>query len=149
MNENMDEAGKWFASVSMMALGSFLIILSAIIGFLDLIAVVSVGIALCGFGGFIYYLRRVSITSQTRVKKPKMTRVVREVPKPKPKPVEEKPVEEKPKKPEILCDTCQYYDEYNPRQKCRFLTDKDRLEMINSGIECVEYKIKLSLLDED
>jgi hypothetical protein len=145
----MDEAGKLFASIGMMAVGGFLIVLSFIIGVLDLIAILSVGIALSCFGAFLYYLRHVSIKSETRVKKAKVTRVVREIPKPKPKPVIEEPVEEKPKEPEILCHTCQYYEAYNPKQKCRFLTDKDRMGMINAGIECVEYKIKLTLLDED
>ena len=147
MNGTMDEAGKLFASMGMMIGGGFLVILSAVINFLDLLAVVAVGIALLGFGGFLFYLRHVSIKSQTRVKKAKVTRVVREVPKPKPKPEVEEAAEEKPQEPEILCHTCQYYEEYNTRRKCRFVTDKDRMGMIKAGIECVEYKIKLSLLD--
>ncbi|NVM52260.1 MAG: hypothetical protein HWN66_01065 [Candidatus Helarchaeota archaeon] len=145
----MDELGKWFASVGMICVGVFLIILSLILGPADLIPVISVGIALCGFGGFIFYLRHLSITSESRVQKVKVTRVVREVPKPKPKPAPKpEPIEVKPKKPEILCDTCRFYDEYHPRRKCRYLTDKDRMAMINAGMECVEYKIKLTLLDE-
>ncbi|MHA1130999.1 MAG: hypothetical protein ACTSQI_04920 [Candidatus Helarchaeota archaeon] len=145
----MDEAGKWFASVSMIAIGGFLIILSLLINILDLLAVLAVGLALCSFGIFLYYLRHVSIKSESRVKKAKVTRVVREIPKPKPKTVVEEIPEEKPAEPEIICHTCQYYEAYNSRQKCRFLTDKDRMAMINAGIECVEYKIKLTLLDED
>jgi hypothetical protein len=145
----MDEIGKWFVSVALMAVGGFLIVLSCILGILNLLAVLSIGIALCGFGGFLYYLRYVSVTSQTRVKKAKVTRVIREVPKAEPKPemVEEKV--EKPKKSEILCDTCQFYDEDNPKRKCKFLVEKDRLAIINAGIQCVEYKIELSLLDEE
>ncbi|MDD1779247.1 MAG: hypothetical protein LUQ65_13860, partial [Candidatus Helarchaeota archaeon] len=76
----MDEMGKWLAAVAMLALGAFLIILSLILGALNLIAVIVVGIALCGFGGFIYYLRNMSVKSHSRVKKVKTTRVVREVP---------------------------------------------------------------------
>ena len=143
----MDEPGKMVVSVILIALGAFLIVLTLLLGFFDLQAVFWPGVALCGFGSFIFYLRRVSISSQSRVKKAKVTRVVREVPKPKPKPEPAEVVEEKPEEPDIMCNTCQYYDKYNPRQKCRFLTDKDRMDMINAGIECVEYKIKLSLLD--
>jgi hypothetical protein len=144
----MDEIGKWFSSVSMMAVGAFLIIFSLVLGVINLIAVLAVGLALCGFGGFLYYLRFMSVKSQTRVKKAKVTRVVREVPKEeyKPKPVEVKA--EKPKGSEILCDTCQFYNE-DHRQKCKYLTEKDRLDMINAGLQCVEYKIELSLLDEE
>ncbi|MHA1265733.1 MAG: hypothetical protein ACTSRS_10925 [Candidatus Helarchaeota archaeon] len=144
----MDEIGKWFASMAMMVLGAFLVILSLSLGFYDMIPWFSFGLALCGFGGFIFYLRHISIKSQSRVKKAKVTRVVREVPKPKPKP-EPTPQIEEPKRPEIICDTCQFYMEYNPKQKCKFLSDKDRLAMINAGIECVEYKIRLTMLDED
>ena len=146
MSESLDEAGKWFASVAMIASGAFLIILSIAINFLDMLVFVAVGIALCCFGGFVFYLRRMSITSQEQVKKPKVTRVIREIPKPKPKP-ESTVQEEKPKEAEILCDTCEFYDEYNTKQKCRYLTDADRMAMINAGMQCVEYKIKLSLLD--
>ena len=142
----MDEIGRWFISVALMSLGGFLIVLSLILGPLDLLVVISGGAAMLGFGGFIYYLRHVSMKSQTR-KKAVITRVIREVPKPKPKPVVEEAVEEKPKRPEILCDTCQFYVEYHTKQKCKFLSDKERLAMINQGIECVEYKIKLALLD--
>ncbi len=145
----MDELGKGVISIAMMALGGFLIVLSLVLDVTKIgFAWIAVGAAFCGFGGFIFYLRNVSIKSQTRVKKPTMTRVVREVPKPKPKPEPEKVAEEeKPPEPEILCHSCKFYEEYNTRQKCRFLTDKDRLAMINAGIECVEYQIKLSLLD--
>jgi hypothetical protein len=144
----MDEIGKFLVAVALAGLGAFLIILSVILGPLNLIAVIAIGIALCGFGGFIYYLRNMSVKSHSRVKKVKTTRVVREVPKEeyKPKSVEEQV--EKPKKPEILCDTCQFYDE-NRKRKCKFLTELDRLNMINAGIQCVEYKIELSLLDEE
>lgn len=144
----MDEIGKWLAAVVLAALGAFLIILSVILGAINLIAVIVVGIALCAFGGFIYYLRNMSVKSHSRVKKVKTTRVVREVPKEeyKPKPVEAQV--EKPKKPEILCDTCQFYNEER-KQKCKFLTEQERLKMINAGIQCVEYKIELSLLDEE
>lgn len=146
----MDEAGKWFLSVGLIALGAFLIILSLVLGILDLLTVLIFGVALCGFGSFLYYLRHVSITSQARVKKATITtRVVREVPKPKPKPVETVSVEPTPQRPEILCDTCQFYTEHAQKQKCRFLSDKERLAMINSGIQCVEYKIRLTMLDED
>ncbi|HUX98750.1 MAG TPA: hypothetical protein VMV49_04295 [Candidatus Deferrimicrobium sp.] len=146
----MDEIGKFFAAVSLIAVGAFCIILSFILGILNMIAIVAVGAALCGFGSVIYYVRHISISSQTRVKKVKTTRTVRDVPLPKPKPVGEEPIEEeKPKEPEILCDTCQHYDIYNTRQKCKFLTNADRMKMINAGLECVEYKIKLSLLDEE
>ena len=149
MVETMEESGKLFVSATLIGLGASLIILSFIISILDLFTVAIVGGALCGFGGFLYYLRTVSIKSQSRVKKAKVTRVVREVPKPKPKPEPEEIEEEKPKEPEIMCDTCQYYNVYHPSKKCRYLTDTDRLAMINAGLECVEYKIKLSLLDED
>ena len=149
MVETMDEPGKMIVSISLIVLGVFLILLSFILGIMDLFTVAIVGGALCGFGGFLYYLRNVSINSQSRVKKAKVTRVVREIPKPKPKPEPEEDVEEKPKEAEIMCDTCQYYEKYNPKQKCRYLTDKDRMAMVNAGLECVEYKIKLSLLDED
>ncbi len=143
----MDEAGKYFASVALMATGAFLIVLCVIINALDLLVYEIAGAALCGFGAFIFYLRRISVSSQQRVKKPKVTRVVRDLPPPKPK-VEEKPAE-KPKEAQIMCDTCQFYNEYTPRQKCKYLTDADRMAMINAGMQCVEYKIKLSLLDEE
>jgi len=144
----MDEIGKFLAAVAMTALGAFLIILSLILGAINLIAVIAIGIALCAFGGFVYYLRSMSVKSHSRVKKVKTTRVVREVPTEvfKPKPVEEKV--EKPKKSEILCDTCQFYNE-DHKQKCKYLTEQDRLSMINAGLQCVEYKIQLSLLDEE
>jgi len=145
----MDEIAKWLASVSMIAVGAFLIILSCALGVISYIVVLSGGIALCGFGAFLYYLRYMSITSQSRVKKAKVTRVIREVPKPEPKPKEVEEKVEKPKKPETLCDTCQFYNEDNPKRKCKFLLEKDRLAMINAGIQCVEYKIQLSLLDEE
>ena len=143
----MDEAGKGLASVGMMALGAFLIILSFILGILDMIAWLSFGAALCGFGGFIFYLRHVSIGSQSRVKKATITRVIRDVPKPKPKPEPAAAAPEEPKRPEILCDTCDFYYESRVGQKCKFLVDKERLAMINAGVECVEYKIRLSMLD--
>jgi hypothetical protein len=150
MHEKMDEIGKLFAAVGLIAVGAICFILSFINGLLNSLAIIAIGAALCGFGGVLYYVRHISITSQSRVKKVKTTRVVRDVPLPKPKPVIEESIEEeKPKEPEILCDTCQYYNQYNTRQKCKYLTDTDRMKMINAGIECVEYKIKLSLLDEE
>jgi len=138
--------GKWLVAVALMALGGFLIIFSVIRDPLNLISVIAIGIALCGFGGFIYYLRNMSVKSHSRVKKVKTTRVIREVPKEEYKPVEEKV--EKPKKSEVLCDTCQFYVEARKR-KCKFLAEEDRLRLINAGMQCVEYKIELSLLDEE
>lgn len=142
----MDEAGKGFMSVALMALGVFLVVLSLALGILDMIAWLVFGVALSGFGAFIFYLRKVSIGSQSRVKKATITRVVREVPKPKPKPEPAAAAPEEPKRPEILCDTCDFYYE-SRMQKCKYLSDKERLAMINAGVECVEYKIRLSMLD--
>ena len=156
MDETMDETGKWFASVMLIGFGGFLVVLCVLIGVVDPILVLGdlwvymvAGIAMALFGAVIFYLRHVSVTSQTRVTTAKVTRVVRDVPKPKPKPTAEELEAAKPKGPEILCNTCQFYAEYNPKQKCRYLTDQDRMDMINAGLECVEYKIKLALLDED
>ncbi len=143
----MDEIGKGLVSIAMMVLGAFLIALSFILGFNDMIVWFVFGIALSCFGVFIFYLRHVSIKSQSRVKKATITRVIREVPKPKPKPVQAAPAEEKPKRPEILCDTCEFYFDSRARQKCKFISDQERMAMINAGIECVEYKIRLTMLD--
>lgn len=145
----MDEIGKGLISIVMMALGGFLLILSFVLGAINMIPWIAFGAALCGFGGFIYYLRHVSIKSQSRVQKASITRVVRDVPTPKPKPESVAPTEKQPPRPEILCDTCQFYMEDNERQKCKFLSDRDRMNMINAGMECVEYKIRLTILDED
>jgi len=143
----MDEAGKGFISVALMALGAFLVVLSFILGFYDMIVWLVFGAALSGFGAFIFYLRRVSIKSQSRVKKATITRVVRDVPKPKPKPEPVAPAAEEAERPEILCNTCEFYYESRIGQKCKFLPDTERMAMINAGIECVEYKIRLTMLD--
>ncbi|MFX1449556.1 MAG: hypothetical protein ACFFCM_01865 [Promethearchaeota archaeon] len=39
----------------------------------------------------------------------------------------------------IICDSCEWYILKGNKPKCKYVKEKDRLNMIKSGIRCPEY----------
>ena len=40
----------------------------------------------------------------------------------------------------IICDSCEWFILKGKKPKCKYVKEKDRLAMIQSGIECPEYQ---------
>ena len=47
---------------------------------------------------------------------------------------EEEVIEEK-----VLCDSCEWYILKGKKAKCKYVKEKDRIKMLESGIKCPEY----------
>ena len=53
--------------------------------------------------------------------------------------VEEEEVEEEAEEERVLCDSCEWYLLKGGRAKCKYVKEKDRIKMLESGIKCPEY----------
>ncbi|MHA1269239.1 MAG: hypothetical protein ACTSPY_05575 [Candidatus Helarchaeota archaeon] len=166
----MDEIGKFIISLALFIFGGLAIIFFGFIipnsgmggsnfGTFQTMFIF-MGVVLLGIGGLILYLRKVSISATSRTSKVKKVRL-KSMEKPKKSTISvsskssldttSKTVEssaEIEEKEDIICITCEFYDKYNPKQKCKYLSEKDREEMLNSGIKCVEYQLHHSLINE-
>lgn len=162
----MDEIGKVILSIILFISGGVCILLFGFIipaagagaqniGNLQLMFII-MGVILAGFGAVVLYLRKVSIQSSMRTKKVKKVKM-KKISKPKkstisisaPQPKTESITStKKEQEKDIICLTCEFYDKYNPKQKCKYLSEQDRINMLDSGIKCVEYQLHHSLVDE-
>ncbi len=39
----------------------------------------------------------------------------------------------------VLCDSCEWYLLKGKKPKCKYVKEKDRINMLKSGIKCPEY----------
>ncbi|MHA1753102.1 MAG: hypothetical protein ACTSYZ_12125 [Candidatus Helarchaeota archaeon] len=164
----MEELGKFILAITLIASGLIIILFFGWIipagsasGFTISsfqILLIILGAIISGFGGLLLYFRKVSINVSSRSKKIKSVKV-KKIKKTK-KPAitlqsssttsSTKTSEQisPPEEEDIICLTCEFYDKYNPKQKCKYLSEKDRLEMLKSGVKCVEYQLHHSLINE-
>ena len=164
----MIEMNKFILSIILFITGAFLIIFFGLIipaggaggsGMNNMsLMIMLLGFVVCGIGGLVLYLRKVSISSSSRKKRVKKVTMTA-IKKPKkstikvsttesPKSTTETSISAVSEK-DILCLTCEFYDKYEPKQKCKFLNEKDRQEIIKSGIKCVEYRLHHSLIENE
>ncbi|MHA1377290.1 MAG: hypothetical protein ACTSRG_02800 [Candidatus Helarchaeota archaeon] len=52
---------------------------------------------------------------------------------------EEEPETEEVEEETILCDSCEWFILKKGKPKCKFVKEKDRIAMLESGIKCPEY----------
>ncbi|MHA1252993.1 MAG: hypothetical protein ACTSRP_23605 [Candidatus Helarchaeota archaeon] len=146
----MDEAGKFILAIILFVLAGVLILIFGVIipsaglgganfGIFQFYFIIF-GAVLAGIGGVVLFLRKMSIEASMRTKKVKKVKM-RAISKPKrttikisttTSPQTSTTSETTPSvetEEEIICLRCEFYDKYNPKQKCKYLPEKDRIEM--------------------
>jgi hypothetical protein len=88
--------------------------------------------------------KKVKKVKMKKITKPKKTTISITTAQPTTEPVTST---KKDKEEDIICLTCEFYDKYDPKQKCKYLSEADRIKMLESGIKCVEYQLHHSLVD--